>query len=593
MQQFADDFGSSLSSAYDIWGYASPSGREYAIIALSGATAFVDVTNPICPVIVEQIAGEALDVKTLGTYALVVSDHTALGLQVIDMSLIDSGVVTLAATANPGGFTTAHNIAVNEDSNFAYIVLTDLNSGFTAIDLSEPLNPVAVGDWTEGWVHDMQVVSYSSGPYAGREVAFVCGGSGINWFTIVDVTDKNNIFTRGAVAYPNASTPHQGWLSEDRRYFFFGDEGDESRFDLPTTTYVFDVQDLDNPILHTTFTNNLCSIDHNQIVRGSRVYQGNYTSGLRVYDIADVNNIKEVGYFDTYPFSNERGNFGFSGAWGAYPLLPSGIILVSDISRGLFVLKECEGIDCGPSPPCCPLIDPPQIPASASHADQPKARSLSIVPNNPGMQTALQVTLTGSTTFPNDVGKKWWVAPPVEACENSTQGPSTPLSDCGPAPGLPKKTMWSSSLTCTQTCLDWSALIDGNGNALDVLHISDADISSGSFYEIRAVNCSCFKSVPNDSFSEPLVYQTSQWGDLSGGLPADCPRTVPDNSVDLILDCVAILNKFANDSCAMLKSRADIEPHIPDQRINITDVLQCVNAFSGLPYPFPAPVGCP
>ena len=90
-----------------------------------------------------------------------------------------------------------------------------------------------------------------------------------------------------------------------------------------------------------------------------------------------------------------------------------------------------------------------------------------------------------------------------------------------------------------------------------------------------------------------MATQEKGWGDVSAVLPADCPRTPPDNSVDLVLDVIAVLAKFSNNFCAVLKSRADLEPHSPDQLINISDVLQALNAFSGLPYPDPAPFGCP
>jgi hypothetical protein len=43
----------------------------------------------------------------------------------------------------------------------------------------------------------------------------------------------------------------------------------------------------------------------------------------------------EVANFDTYLPDNN----GFNGAWGAYPFLPSGLILISDIESGLFVLE--------------------------------------------------------------------------------------------------------------------------------------------------------------------------------------------------------------------------------------------------------------
>ncbi len=98
---------------------------------------------------------------------------------------------------------------------------------------------------------------------------------------------------------------------------------------------MIDVQDLDAPFLTTSFTNEKCAIDHNMMVRGPRLFQANYTTGLRIYNVSDINAVTEVGYFDTHPESSATS---FDGAWGVYTGFPSGIVLVSDIQRGLFVL---------------------------------------------------------------------------------------------------------------------------------------------------------------------------------------------------------------------------------------------------------------
>jgi len=63
----------------------------------------------------------------------------------------------------------------------------------------------------------------------------------------------------------------------------------------------------------------------------------NYTRGLTILDITDPTRPSEVGFFDTYPPSN---NASFNGAWGVYPFLPSGTILVSDINSGLYILRD-------------------------------------------------------------------------------------------------------------------------------------------------------------------------------------------------------------------------------------------------------------
>ena len=63
----------------------------------------------------------------------------------------------------------------------------------------------------------------------------------------------------------------------------------------------------------------------------------NYTRGFTVLDITEADAPREVGFFDTFPVSDFAA---FDGAWGVYPYLPSGSLLVSDFSGGLYVLAD-------------------------------------------------------------------------------------------------------------------------------------------------------------------------------------------------------------------------------------------------------------
>ncbi len=331
------DFGGGSPGA-DIWGYVSPAGREYAIMGLVTTVAFVEVTDPVNPQIIAQIAGPTStwrDIKTHGEYCYVVIDGSGLGMQIIDMSLIDSGIVTLASTSLLGGsFFSAHNIAYNPDSGYAYLSGADINGGATALDLTDPLNPQIAGMWTGNYLHDVQVITYTTGPYAGQEILFGFGaGSGV---FIVDFTDKLNPTTLDSATYPGLSYCHQGWVSQDRQYLFVSDELDEFGGDVPTTTtYVFDIQDLTNVQHVASFTSGTPATDHNLFVLGNFLFEANYHSGLRIFDVSDPLNAQQAGYFDTYP---ENDSVGFNGMWGVYPFLPSGNVICSDRTRGLFIL---------------------------------------------------------------------------------------------------------------------------------------------------------------------------------------------------------------------------------------------------------------
>jgi choice-of-anchor B domain-containing protein len=334
--------------ANDVWHYTSPMGEEYAILGLTKGAAFVNITDPANPGVAGFIDGDGIDqpwrdMATFGQYAYIVSDGAGVGLQIADMTDIDNDNVVLANTTDLGsGFIDAHNVFVNEASGTLYLAIPNINGGLglTAVDLNaDPVNPTITSFWTDAdpgvRCHDVQVVSYTTGPYNGREVAFCFAEE--DGLYIVDVTDKSNMIRASKLLYDNATYAHQGWLRDDRRYLLLGDELDER--DDPdvttTTTYVIDVNDLLNPQLETTFTNGLASIDHNLMVRNDFAFEANYSSGLRVWDVSNVHSIVETGFFDTRPEDDARN---FRGAWGVSALLPSGNVLISDRQRGLFVL---------------------------------------------------------------------------------------------------------------------------------------------------------------------------------------------------------------------------------------------------------------
>lgn len=347
------DFGDQMTWASDCWGYVSASGREYAILCLSDGTAFVEITNPRAAKIIGVIDGPHStwrDVKIYKDYAYAVTE-AGVGIQVIDLANIDAGTVTLVREITERGPKSTHNVAIDEESGFLYRCGGG-GRGLRAYSLADPANPTFVGAWNDRYVHDAQIVTYTEGPYAGRQIAFVCSGFNSGWvepgMDILDVTDKANITVIKNLTYPGAVYSHQGWLSPDRQYFYLGDELDEDG-QINTTTHVIDVSDLENAQAVGTFTNDMKSVGHNIYTRGNLLYAANYTSGLRVFDTSDPANPVEVAWFDTYP---ENDNANFSGLWSNYPYFPSGVVLGSDRARGLFVLELtiCTPPDIGQQP---------------------------------------------------------------------------------------------------------------------------------------------------------------------------------------------------------------------------------------------------
>jgi choice-of-anchor B domain-containing protein len=207
------------------------------------------------------------------------------------------------------------------------------------------------------------VVNYN-GPdldYQGKEIYF---GSNEDEVVIVDVTDKSNPTFISSIQYSQTQYTHQGWLTEDHKYFLVGDELDELYNGTNTRTIVLDLTDLDQPQIHFEYKSLLAVIDHNGYVVDDLFYLASYTGGLRVLDLKNMESkeVTEKYYFDTFiepetqvaaatfikGFDEDHDNPRkgneplFDGAWSVYPFFKSGNIIVSDISGGLFVLKIKE-----------------------------------------------------------------------------------------------------------------------------------------------------------------------------------------------------------------------------------------------------------
>jgi choice-of-anchor B domain-containing protein len=333
-------FGS--GSGNDIWGYVSPSGREYALVGCSNKVAFVEVTDPQNPDYFASIPHSSstwADIKVYQSFCYIVSEASGVGIQVVDLSNIDNHQVTLVRTISSPG--RSHNISIDTVSGFIYTAGSRNGTGTTmCFSLANPSNPVQVGaaSMTTAYQHDICPKTFTSGPFAGRQILFGNGeGRGIE---IWDVTNKNAPFKVSSLNYPGASYNHQGWLSADSQFFYSNDELDEWNFGYLTRTLVFDVSDIESPVLVNTFTSGETAIDHNLYTHGGFIFESNYTSGIRIFDANDdPANPVQVGWYDTYP---ENNGLSFNGTWSNYPYLPSGTILVNDINRGLFVLDASD-----------------------------------------------------------------------------------------------------------------------------------------------------------------------------------------------------------------------------------------------------------
>ena len=344
------EFGS--NSANDNWGWTDPeTEKEYVLLGLDDGTAFIDISNPENPIFLGKLPTASTtspwrDVKVFKNHAFIVSEAQNHGLQVFDLTKLRSvkNFEIFDASAILEDFGNAHNIWINEASSFAYVLGSNLYAGGPVfIDISDPKNPKILGGYSrERYTHDAHVVNYI-GPdpeFQGKEIFFGSNSDGgeNNRIVILDVTDKLNPSKISTVDYSGPGYTHQGFLTNDHRYFFLGDELDELKFGLKTQTRIFDFSSLKEPKLHFKYFSNFDAIDHNGYIVGEHFFLANYSAGLRVIDISEVQNktIFEKGFFDTYPSDN---NPKFNGVWSIYPFFESGVIAISDIDSGLFLVK--------------------------------------------------------------------------------------------------------------------------------------------------------------------------------------------------------------------------------------------------------------
>ncbi len=345
----------------DIWGWTdAETDMEVAIVGRSDGTSFVDVTNPSNPRYLGNLPLRAgtfpsswRDIKVYRDHAFITADNAdGSGVQIFDLGQLRGlppGNRTFSETAVYDGISRAHNVVINEDTGFLYVVGsgggTSCGGGLHMVDISIPASPEFIGCFADpgtgragtGYVHDAQCVMYV-GPdsdHAGREICF---GLNETHVSIVDVTDKSAAIPLARASYPNVAYVHQGWLSEDQQYFFQGDELDEQQgITTSRRTLVWDVSDLDDPVLVTEYFAPGTSIDHNMYVVGNRLYQSNYVDGMQVIDISEPEHPQQIGFFDT---QTEPGTW--SGSWSNYPFFRSGAIAVSSSHDGLFMVQESD-----------------------------------------------------------------------------------------------------------------------------------------------------------------------------------------------------------------------------------------------------------
>lgn len=318
----------------EIWGWANPNtGEEFAVIGAADGTYFFDVTNPDSCYMADYVPAKDRaeihrDYKTYGNYVYMVADEGNNSLQIYDMTTLPD-TATLVYDSDTFVIN-SHNIFIDE--GILYMVTPNIPggggpNGLRLLDLAaDPTNPTLLADFIlppgqGSHVHDLYVrdsIAYTSNGNAG--------------LFIYDMSDPNNgQYIASMETYTEQGYNHNSWMSDDGSTLYFTDET------LGMGVKALDISDLQNLNVATIFRSNVGAMAHNALVKGDSLYVSYYHDGVYVFDITDPTNPVAVAYYDT--FEEQTGYNDYQGAWGVYPFLPSGTLLVSDFENGLFVLS--------------------------------------------------------------------------------------------------------------------------------------------------------------------------------------------------------------------------------------------------------------
>jgi len=321
------------SSYADVWGYAAPNGREYALGALQNqGLVVVDVTAvpPVEVGFVPLSAGtsDSKEVETYGQYAYVVNERGPM--QIVSLADPTRPVVVGQLNTQPGvSGSGSHTHAIVGDR--LYVHGGRAPGGIRVYSLANPVAPAFLGAYQPFYVHDI-------GVHGTTLYAAAIYGEGID---IVDASNPAQMTRRALFNYPGSGA-HNVCLTTDGRYAFVGDEiGTSGKW-----TRIFDVQNPDNVEMVGEIIVDGSAVVHNCYVRGNLLFLAHYTEGMRVFDITTPRSPVEVAFYDTYAGASG----GTQGVWAVYPYLPSGKVLVSDRTGGISVVRLTSPVAGEPAP---------------------------------------------------------------------------------------------------------------------------------------------------------------------------------------------------------------------------------------------------
>ena len=329
-----------------VWGWADAAGKEYAMLGSLGKVHFFDVTDPKNIVLLSEFTASSSTIwrefKMYKDRAYAVCDGCSEGLMIFNVS--DPQNITRSYYSN-ALFSRSHTVTCDTTSGRLYMNGTNIaGSGIAVFDIkADPDSPVqiALTDLTlganqGGYVHDSYVRNdtiYASHGYGGLVV----------W-------DFKNAAAPVALASINTGGyNHASWLTDDGQTMVYAEEVPAGQ---PLRAISFENLANNEIILKKSFKFPLnaprdsANVYHNVYIKDNLCYVASYQDGLQVFDIKDAADPRQVAWFDSSPLDTvykfttpNGGKTVYAGAWGAYPWLPSGTILVSDMQNGLFTVR--------------------------------------------------------------------------------------------------------------------------------------------------------------------------------------------------------------------------------------------------------------
>ena len=339
-------------NGYQIWSdlttyYDSINKREYVIAGSTDSIYFFDISNPTNIILRAVKSGNSKgvvnrDFECYSHYVYCVSDNKAKGsLQVFDLQFLPDSVHQVYDSDSLAYNT--HSIFIEAKSKRLYMCINRLSSGgvvgMDILSLENPENPK--------WAGRLKVPTFGDGAPFFRNVheVFVKNDTAYcsveyHGIWIFDLRDLNNQRWLTTIKdYPENGYNHSSCLDPSGRYLMFTDE-------IPKGMgiKIFDIQNIYDPKLISIFRSNPGATAHNAHWIGNFAYVSYYHDGIYVFNLSNPTMPQMVGYYHTTAVWPPENYEGFKGCWGVNPWLPSGNIVASDMTEGIFVLKPDSSI---------------------------------------------------------------------------------------------------------------------------------------------------------------------------------------------------------------------------------------------------------